>query len=74
MKKFKISLFCGMTFLLITAFPGKTIQADPLSAADQSLSLVNKKHPVPFMGRVNAVISNMTGAIPILHVTVDGSG
>lgn len=64
------SLMC----ILMAAFPGRTIQADPLFNTNHSINVVSKKHPVPFMGSVNAVISDMTGAIPFFHVTVDGSG
>lgn len=74
MRKLKISLVFGLTLILMAAFPCRTIHADPLTSLDHSMIGLSMKNPVPFMGRVNAVISGKTGKIPFIHVTVDGSG
>ena len=74
MRKLKISLFFSLMFLLMAAFPCKTTQADPLPSADKYLNHVSIKHPVPFMGRVSAMITGMTGGNGTFYVTVDGSG
>ena len=74
MRKLKILLVFGLMVILMAAFPGRTIHADPLTSLDHSMIVLSKNHPVPFMGRVSAVITGMTGANPFIHVTVDGSG
>lgn len=74
MRKIKISLLFCLIFILMAAFPGKIIQADPLSSFDKSHSLITKKHPVPFTGRLHATVLDKTGTIPFVHVTVDGNG